>query len=186
MVTTDNENRFFVLTGGPSSGKSALIDALERAGYARSVEAGRAIIQDQMLIGGRALPWDDRSLFSELMLSWEMRSYRIAQHCAGPVFFDRGVPDVLGYLRLIGHSAPPHMQRAAETFRYYSSVFIAPPWREIFRQDRERKQDFDEAVRTYDALLTTYSECGYKLIELPRVSVDERVGFVLQNIGQNS
>ena len=42
MLTTDDENRFFVLTGGPSSGKSVLVDALERAGYARSVEAGVA------------------------------------------------------------------------------------------------------------------------------------------------
>jgi len=66
--------RFFVLTGGPGSGKSALLDALERAGYARSVEAGRGIILDQQTIEGRALPWSDPTLFAEMMLSWEMRS----------------------------------------------------------------------------------------------------------------
>jgi predicted ATPase len=185
MPTTDDENRFFVLTGGPSSGKSALVDALERAGYARSVEAGRGIIQDQMLIRGRALPWDDRTLFAELMLSWEMRSYHMAQPSTGPVFFDRGVPDVLGYLRLIGHPIPSHMQKAAAIFRYNANVFVAPPWRDIFHQDRERKQDFDEAVRTYDALVVTYTEYGYNLIELPRVPVAERLRFVLQTISQS-
>lgn len=186
MRAIAKESTFFVVTGGPSSGKSTLIDALERAGYARSIEAGRGIIQQQVLIGGRALPWDDRILFSELMLCWEMRSYRMAQHSAGRVFFDRGVPDVLGYLRLIGHSVPSHMQKAVETFRYNDRVFVAPPWREIFGQDRERKQDFDEAVRTYDSLVATYSEYGYKLIELPCVSVEERLRFVLQTIGQRS
>ena len=186
MSTTDDENRFFVLTGGPASGKSALVDALERAGYARSVEAGRGIIQDQMLIRGRALPWDDRTLFAELMLSWEMRSYHTAQHSTGPVFFDRGVPDVIGYLRLTGHPIPSHMRKAAETFRYNAHVFVALPWRDIFHQDRERKQDFDEAVRTYDALVVTYTEYGYNLIELPRVPVEERLLFVLQTIGQSS
>lgn len=35
-------NRFVVITGGPGSGKTSLIEALQRAGYARSVEAGRA------------------------------------------------------------------------------------------------------------------------------------------------
>lgn len=30
-------------------------------------EAGRAIIQDQLAIGGRALPWADLSAFAELM-----------------------------------------------------------------------------------------------------------------------
>ncbi len=183
MPTTD-KGKFFVLTGGPSSGKSALIDALERAGYARSVEAGRAIIQNQMLIGGHALPWDDRILFSEMMLCWEMRSYHIAQQRNGPVFFDRGIPDVLGYLRLIGQPIPHHLHKAAEIFRYDARAFVAPPWREIFHQDRERKQDFDEAIRTYDAMCATYPEYGYKLIELPRLPVDERVAFVLQNIGQ--
>jgi len=70
---TNNTDRFFVLTGGPGWGKSTLLDALENAGYARSVEAGRGIIPDQMAIGGRALPWEDPLAFAELMLSWEMR-----------------------------------------------------------------------------------------------------------------
>ena len=57
------------ITGGPGSVKTSLIDALARAGYARTVEAGRAIIQDQLAIDGPALPWRDPSAFAELMLS---------------------------------------------------------------------------------------------------------------------
>jgi predicted ATPase len=178
----ENAERFFVVTGGPGSGKSALIDVLEKSGYARSVEAGRGIIQDQVTIGGSALPWSDRRLFAEMMLCWEMRSYRMAEHETGPVFFDRGVPDVLGYLRLLNLPVPAHMRKAASTFLYNRRVFIAPPWREIFQQDRERKQDFDEAVRTYDALAATYAELGYTLVKLPCVPVDERVRFLLSNI----
>ena len=40
--------------------------------------------------------------FAELMLSWEMRSYRMAEETTGPVFFDRGVTDLIGYLNLVG------------------------------------------------------------------------------------
>jgi predicted ATPase len=61
-------------------------------------------------------------------------------------------------------------------------VFIAPPWQEIFRQDRERKQDFHEAVRTYEAMVATYTESGYDLEEIPRVPVDERVRLVLHSV----
>lgn len=178
----ESAERFFVVTGGPGSGKSALIDALEECGYARSVEAGRGIIQDQVAIGGSALPWSDRALFAEMMLCWEIRSYHMAEHETGPVFFDRGVPDVLGYLRLLKLPAPAHMQKAADTFRYNRRVFIAPPWREIFQQDRERKQDFNEAIRTYDALAATYTELGYTLLDLPCLPVEERVRFLLCNI----
>jgi predicted ATPase len=135
-----------------------------------------------LTIGGSALPWSDRRLFAEMMLCWEMRSYRMAEHETGRVLFDRGVPDVLGYLRLLNLPAPAHMRKAASTFRYNRRVFIAPPWREIFQQDRERKQDFDEAVRTYDALAATYTEWGYALVEIPCVPVDERVRFLLNKI----
>ena len=57
---------FFVITGGPGSGKTTLVEALRRAGYACSVEAGRAIIQDQVARGGRALPWIDPAAFAQM------------------------------------------------------------------------------------------------------------------------
>ena len=179
----NGKNRFFVITGGPGSGKSTLIDALQRAGYARSVEAGRASIQHQIAIDGPALPWRDPALFAELMLSWELRSYALAQAQSGPVFFDRGVPDVVGYLRLVRLPVPAHIERAARMYRYHRQVFIASPWLEIFAQDRERRQDFAEAVRTYDAMVATYADFGYELVELPRAPVAARVDFVLEEAG---
>lgn len=177
-----NSQRFHVITGGPGSGKTSLIEALRSGGYVCSTEAGRAIIQDQVTIGGSALPWSDRLLFAELMLQWEMRSYHLAEQSAGPVFFDRGVPDVLGYLRLIGVPIPEHMQKAAAQFLYNQTVFIAPPWQEIFRKDVERKQDFDEAERTYESLFGTYKELGCQLVELPRIAVEGRVKFILNQV----
>ena len=183
MAASKHADRFFVLTGGPGSGKSTVIDALERRGYARSIEAGRGVIQDQIAICGRALPWDDPALFAELMLSWDMRSYRIAELSAGPVFFDRGVVDTIGYLELSGLPVPPHMEKAAETFRYHRRAFIAPPWKEIYEQDRERKQSFEEAVRTYEAVAAAYARHGYELIEIPRASAEKRAGFILESTG---
>ncbi|MDQ0470675.1 AAA family ATPase [Labrys wisconsinensis] len=171
-------DRFFVLTGGPGSGKSTLIAALERAGHACMPEAGRAVIQDQMRIDGPALPWRDPAAFAELMLGLDMRSHAMAGAAPGPVFFDRGVPDVPGYLALTGLPVPGHMQRAAETVRYNRLVFIAPPWPAIFGQDAERRQDFDEAVRTHAAMAAIYGELGYELVELPLAPVEARLAFV--------
>ncbi len=178
-----NVDRFIVVTGGPGSGKSTLLEALEREGFGRSVEAGRGIIQDQVAISGRALPWKDPALFAEMMLAWEMRSYRIAEQQQGRVFFDRGVPDVAGYLRLMELPVPAYVENAVKTFRYNPRVLIAPPWEEIFRQDRERKQDFVEAVRTYEVLASTYAEYGYELVELPCRPVEQRKRFVVQSMG---
>lgn len=173
--------RLTVITGGPGSGKTTLIAALRGAGFRTSDEVGRRIIQQQAAISGRALPWVDPVLFAETMLSWEMESYRALSTASGPVFFDRGIPDVIGYLHLMGLPIPDHMRKAAESFRYDRRVFIAPPWPEIFAQDSERKQSLDEAERTYCAMVRTYMECGYDLIELPRAPVETRLGFILDS-----
>ncbi|GAA3474922.1 AAA family ATPase [Nonomuraea roseola] len=173
---------FVVVTGGPGAGKSTLIDGLEAAGFRRTEEAGRAIIQDQVAIGGPALPWLDPALFAEVMLQWELRSHRAAQDEEGPVFFDRGVPDVVGYLRLEGRPVPAHVDAAAKSFRYHHEVFVAPPWPEIFENDAERRQTLEEASLTYDRVTEAYLDYGYSLVELPRLAVRERVGFVLRHL----
>ncbi|QEM82422.1 AAA family ATPase [Halomonas binhaiensis] len=172
----------FVITGAPGSGKSSLLEALAKQGIRYMPEAGRAIIQDQVVIKGSALPWADRSLFAELMLNWELRSYREARDMAEPILMDRGVVDVLGYLTLCNLPIPDHVKRAADQYRYNQQVFIAPYWAEIFGQDAERKQDRAEAEATYQVMARTYAELGYELIQLPLASIEERAAFVRKHI----
>ncbi len=172
----------FILTGGPGSGKSTIIETLLKRGYWCSKEAGRGVIQDQVNIGGDALPWANQTAFAELMLSWEMRSWHEAEGQTRPCFFDRGVPDVVGYLRLSALNIPRHLENAVAKFRYNRTVFITPPWRDIYVQDTERKQSFNVAVATYHAMVKTYRLYDYQLIELPCISVEERVDFILSRI----
>ena len=182
MTMHDN---FHIISGGPGSGKSTLLAALAAQGWKTMPEAGRVIIQDQVAIGGSSLPWADRRAFAELMLGWELRSHHEARAHSGPVFFDRGVPDVIGYLRVCGIDIPPHLHAAASQFRYNTRVFMAPPWRDIFHEDEERKQSWAEAVTTFKAMVSTYEDLGYGVVLLPLAPVEERVAFVCEHIGQS-
>lgn len=179
-----NINSLYIISGGPGSGKTALLQALANLGMRCMPEAGRSIIQDQLAIGGSALPWRDPAAFAELMLCWDMRSYREAQLLQGLVLFDRGIPDVMGYLLLNQLPVPSHIEKAVHTFRYNQRVFLAPPWPAIYTQDAERKQSPEEAIATFNTMSDLYTNLGYEIILLPLVSVTERVQFVLEKISQ--
>ncbi|KAA0971290.1 AAA family ATPase [Aureimonas fodinaquatilis] len=172
----------FIVTGGPGTGKTCLIEKLAQRGFLSMPEAGRAIIQDQVRIGGVALPWSDRAAFADLMLGWELRSWHEASAITGTVVMDRGIPDVMGYLDLCGLPVPSHVEAAAKLYRYNRRVFLAPFWNAIFTEDAERKQNLEEAEATGRVMVETYTRLGYEIVELPFVGVEERADYVMERL----
>lgn len=171
-------DRLHVVTGGPGSGKSTLIAALAAAGVATSAEVGRAIIREQVAVGGDALPWANERAFADLMLPRELAAHAAALAHAAPTVMDRGVPDVVGFLRVSGLAVPPAFDTAARATRYNRRVFLASYWADIYTHDAERKQMPAVARATEAVMRETYAEYGYELIELPLASVAARVVFV--------
>jgi predicted ATPase len=171
-----------VITGGPGSGKTTVLQELGRRGYPFISEAAREIIQEQVAAGGNALPWGDRVLYTELMLERSVQAFLRNCSTERVTFLDRGIPDTLCYARLVGLANDEAIREACAHYRYAPRVFIAPPWEEIYDTDSERKQDFAEAVRTYEEMLKVYRECGYELVGLPRKTPEERAAFILEQL----
>lgn len=175
---------FHIITGGPGAGKTTLIEALAQRGYATVSESGRAILAQQQRIDGPAQHHRDAALYAELMLARDMENHARLSAAAGPVFFDRGVPELVGYLEMMGHPVPPHFERAAETYRYNPTIFVAPFWPEIYAHDDLRQHSLGEAERSTAAAAAIYPRFGYRIVELPKLSVEARVTFVLDRIGE--
>ncbi|MDQ2892981.1 MAG: AAA family ATPase [Pseudomonadota bacterium] len=171
-----------VITGGPGSGKSTLLAALAATGVATSAEVGRQIIREQVACGGNALPWGDERAFARLMIDREIAAREVALATGATVVVDRGIPDVVGFLRVSGHPVPAAIDSAARTLRYNPRVFIAPFWAAIYAADSERKQTPAVAAATHAIMVATYTDYGYTLVELPRVTVAGRVGFVFDRL----
>lgn len=174
---------FFVVTGGPGAGKTSLITEFARRGFHTIPESGRAIIREELASGGDALPWADRMAYAERMLERDLRAYRAALALSGPVIFDRGIPDVLGYLTLCGLPIPAEVAEAAKAMPYNRRVFLAPFWEVIFEQDAERTQTPEDAEATCSVMRETYVVLGYEIVELPRTDVSTRADLVARQTG---
>jgi predicted ATPase len=170
----------FVISGGPGSGKTTVLQKLAELGFSYAPEEARKIIQEQVTTGGTALPWQDREAFTQLMLERSMQSYLAHFPCLKPTFSDRGIPDTLCYARLIGLRDTSPIEDACRDYRYAPIVFLAPPWKEIYETDSERRQDFAEAIRTYEQMTKVYQDCGYQISVLPKLSPATRAEFILE------
>lgn len=171
----------YVITGGPGSGKSTLIDTLEKAGYSCSAEISRKMIKAEVARGSDCLPWQDIQCFSDKVIAEMIKAWK--EHTGNSMtFFDRGMPDVIAYLNIAGLPVPAVYSSYLSLHPYEKRVFILPPWKEIYVNDNERWQDFAEATQIYHAIREAYTAYGYELIEVPRVSEAERLAFVLGSL----
>ncbi|WP_280110504.1 AAA family ATPase [Roseivivax halodurans] len=109
-------------------------------------------------------------------------AHSAAQALSGPAIFDRGIPDIIGYLTLCGLPVPSHIAAAAEAASYNARVFLAPHWDRIFTQHIERKQTCAEAEATFTVMRDTYTMLGYEIMELPYVEIERRADFVCRRL----
>jgi predicted ATPase len=170
---------YFIISGGPGSGKTAIVDRLASRGFTTVAEAGRAILREQAETGGNATHDGDAAAYGEEMLRRGIADYGRMRSAGEPVFFDRGIAELVGYFRLMGLPVPDRVSAAAREYRSSRLVFLTPPWREIYRQDAERRQDWPEAVRTFELIRDAYVEAGYRPVEVPQDPVARRVSFIL-------
>lgn len=168
--------RHAVLTGAPGAGKTTLLEAAASAGIATSPEVARQILRSP---GGMELREQDPLGFAEAMLDAHIVEYeRFADH-PGPVLFDRGFADVVGFYDLTGKPASARLEQICRSVRYDGPIFRAPAWAEIYAQDSERIQDWDQAVASDEAVTAAWRRYGYEVIDLPLTGVSGRLELVL-------
>jgi predicted ATPase len=172
-----------VIAGGPGSGKSTLLQALAASGENCHDEVSRVLIREQLALGGDRLPWGNLWAFAE-ECSERMHVQLMRCVCRGRCFFDRGLPDLAGYLNRGGHSAPNDWRATSRA--YAREVFFAPPWREIYVNDAERPQTFAEAQTLSEYIRNAYLDYGFRVIELIEGSVADRMQQILHHLGANA
>ena len=170
-------DRFVVISGCSGGGKSSLLAELALRGHAVVEEPGRRIVRAELSRGGTALPWIDAAAFARRAVALAHADRTEAARHAGLVFFDRGLIDAAVALQ---HFTGEDAVTALGAARYHRRVFMAPPWREIYVEDPERRHGFDDAVAEYERLIAAYPSLGYEVVTLAKTAVAARAECALQ------
>ncbi len=174
--------RLFVLTGGPCSGKSTLLAALQRQGYTVLPETAATIVIPQLLAEGKDpdahfQEMEDRIFREQLAREEALRALPAEEI----VFLDRClVGSPTAYYRLRGLPVPRELADAVAG-RTYEKVFLLALL--PFVEDGIRYEKSLAEVRRIHALIREAHEAqGSEIVDIPAVSVAERLALILAHI----
>lgn len=171
--------RRFVITGGLGVGKTALLEELNERVVTVAEPARELIAEHKVATGETSL--DHRpELFVSRLIARSIEKHESVVG-AGIAVFDRGIPDCVAYATALDVDASTAV-RAAMLRRYEDPVFVATPWRDIYRSDEMRRATFEQAKAFYSHIVTAYESLGYELLELPNTTVAARAALVLAHI----
>jgi predicted ATPase len=168
-----------VITGGPSTGKTSLINQLSSPDRKIFHEVARIVIKEQLQLKSNKVPWDDITGFSQLVLKKQIEDFNNAENTFN--IYDRGIPDLIGYMNHGNKTLFKDLELAAKSLTY-QFVFILPPWQAIYETDNERRESFKEAIKINQNLTKAYIDLGYTPIEIPQGTLENRLNFILEKI----
>jgi predicted ATPase len=176
------QNNWFVITGGPSTGKTTLLNALAEHGYITIPEAARLVIDDGLAAGltidqirGDEAKFQADVLERKILIENEL-------HDGHTAVLDRGIHDSIAYTRLYDEPVSEKLKKAAQTAAY-KQVFLLEPLA-TYEQDYARTESPELVAKLHQLLHDAYAEHGMQPILVPALPVPERVKFVLQHIDE--
>jgi predicted ATPase len=174
----------YILTGTPGAGKTAILRLLELRGYAVVEEAATDVIAVDHALGHDQMS-DLPAFIDKIVLLQRHRQAGAPSQNGATIVFDRSPICTLALSRY-SDLAPSRLLRA-EIDRilahqvYQPTVFFVRN-QGFVRATPARRISFADALRFERIHEDTYTELGFRLVEVPAVPLAIRVALVTQTI----
>jgi predicted ATPase len=172
------KTNWYVITGGPSCGKTTLVHYLALFGFAIFPETARLLIDI-----GRAKGKTTKEVrkneaeFQKKIFEMKVK----AEEKIPPerlTIFDRGIPDSIPFFELNGLDPAPVIEASKK--RKYKKVFFLEQL--PFERDYARTENEKLAKKISRLIYKAYIDLGYKPIIISSDKFEERVKIVLSQI----
>lgn len=173
------QTNWYVITGGPSSGKSTVIRALKDMGYKTTIELARHYIDLQRMNGRsteeiRANQRQFQHKVLNLQIDLERRLDPKEQ-----IFFDRALPDEVAYYEYFKLEPDEKLVEYLQTASY-KKIFIMDLL--PLDSDYARTEDREAQLDLHNRIIDVYKKRGESIVFVPVLPVKERVKFVLDHL----
>lgn len=170
---------WYVITGGPSSGKTTTVDLLRDRGYITTLERARHFLDTQRLKGRTVEEVRSNQLeFQRSVLEMQIQQEQeIAPQVQ--VFLDRAIPDALAYYRYLHLPIDERLVQALNKV-YYRKIFIMDPL--PLKNDYARIEDAEGQRKIHELITEVYESLPFPVVHVPALSPEERVDFILKHL----
>ena len=171
-----------VITGGPGTGKTSIIECMNEMNLNVFDESSREVTKKHKNNSSGQYFLSNPIDFSNILMNKRKKQFENGSNSTNDYFFyDRGIPDILAYLNFKKIEYKNSMIENVLNFKY-DAVFIAEPWKDIYINDSERYETYDELIEIDICIKKIYKQLGYDIILLPKKSVKDRVTFILETL----
>ncbi|HZM63805.1 MAG TPA: ATP-binding protein [Candidatus Saccharimonadales bacterium] len=175
------QTNWHVITGGPGTGKTVLINLLRKHGYHTVPEAATEII-DEGLAQGKTIQ-DIRGDEHEWQANILQRA--LQKEAATPpnqlTFFDRGTHDGLAHLHYY-NLTPRSEWNDIKYGNPYKTVFLLEPLGDVAKE-YNRIENIEFTRKITGVMRDVYRQAGTEPIMIPALPPEERVKLILEHIG---
>jgi predicted ATPase len=170
---------WYVITGGPSSGKTTTVNILKERGYKITIEHARHYIDTQRIQGRTvaAIRANQRE-FQRGVTAMQIEQ-EASLDPREAVFLDRALPDAIAYYRFLDLELDTSLLKAAQAASY-KRVFLLDLL--PLAADYARTEDVAAQRRIHALLYDVYNELGHPVERVPTLSAGERVDYILARL----
>ncbi|MBS3066980.1 ATP-binding protein [Candidatus Pacearchaeota archaeon] len=162
-----------VITGGPCSGKTTLINILSEKGYYVIGEIARKVLIERK---NNELNKNEFSIRQTIMAERQIAKEKELETRKGKlVIFDRSLIDILAYCRYFDIN-PPKVIDNINLSKNYDFVFILDLL--PFEKDEVRIENEEDVLTIHNLIYGIYKNLGYNIIQVPVMDIEKRINFI--------